>query len=840
MKVDQSTQLRELRAELIESLAEYGESIQRLIPAQNSISRQIEEIRSLISTIPIQHRILRHLVPDEIGSRWDQILEADSDTCRWVLEPVEGEDRTNRQKVRNNFINWLRAGNDVLHISGNPGAGKSTLMKFIGGNSRTQEELRAWAGNKKLIFGQFYSWAAGTEAQRTLPGLLKSLLFQALSQHPGLMEHVFPRQIEQMRISPVQLDPSLERFQDFGSKQIQKAFDLLLNKVEQFDCRACFLIDGLDEFEGDDLSHEDLATKLGAWTAGGNIKLLLSSRPWRPFLTTFAAHQRLHLHELNEVDIMTYCIRQLEQDREIRRIGVDLMRNTIDIVVRELACHARGVFLWAHLVLDIIRQDIRRRYSISLLKAKLREYPSDLDDLYNTLREPIEKSPIDRKLSNRMLLLAAAAPKEFSLSALAVSWLPEDDESGLLDPNFPPSTKCHPYSNTVILEREQCVSERVGGLTRGFLELVTVKTPGWDSAEQKVRFCHRTARDYWKSNARRYATLEESWSEFNQSDPFGRIYLAELIHSRVSESTSVSEYLNQPFCRNFNFDTIRKFEIPLQQLLRPMWNDGRCSHQNSSHDQTISFLHYAAYCRLDQFVLSEVAKNSRAYPDSPEMSILLTSMCTALKSKCENYDLVLSLLQSHVDMGNMIDANISQEHRIPELQNGPVPVWVIALAIGLEEVIGQLGKIFNSRRGRHGKRGINRSLLRICRLLDELIVRLHHSISMTLGVGRRTFMQRILRAHFVPDTLVELGADQLLELAEYVGAGPTNVQGKKATDDQSSHPPSDWVLDTVRIIEETAYSGGTRKRDYQVCYWGLFSPTVSLREIYRGFSYRVF
>lgn len=129
LKTDQSRQLKNLRAELLDSLDKHIQSIQGLSPAQLSISQQLREIQSLMTIIPIQHRILRHLLPDEVVPRWDQIIDADPDTCRWVLEPVEGE-QDYRQEIRNGFISWLRTYSGVLHISGNPGAGKSTLMKL--------------------------------------------------------------------------------------------------------------------------------------------------------------------------------------------------------------------------------------------------------------------------------------------------------------------------------------------------------------------------------------------------------------------------------------------------------------------------------------------------------------------------------------------------------------------------------------------------------------------------------------------------------------------------------------------------------------------------------------
>lgn len=126
-------------------------------------------MEALLTTVPLQHRILRQLIFEDMGSRWSQILDADPHTCRWILEddPDASEESESdsdsshglksrvssdvhsdsgsatssseyssnsewevelihREDTRNSFISWLTSGQDVLHISGNAGSGKST------------------------------------------------------------------------------------------------------------------------------------------------------------------------------------------------------------------------------------------------------------------------------------------------------------------------------------------------------------------------------------------------------------------------------------------------------------------------------------------------------------------------------------------------------------------------------------------------------------------------------------------------------------------------------------------------------------------------------------------
>jgi Cdc6-like AAA superfamily ATPase len=46
------------------------------------------------------------------------------------------------------FLNWLSSGTGIYHVSGKPGSGKSTLMKFLCDHPHTKAELEKWAGKQ--------------------------------------------------------------------------------------------------------------------------------------------------------------------------------------------------------------------------------------------------------------------------------------------------------------------------------------------------------------------------------------------------------------------------------------------------------------------------------------------------------------------------------------------------------------------------------------------------------------------------------------------------------------------------------------------------------------------
>jgi hypothetical protein len=78
----------------------------------------------------------------------------------------------------------LEKRNGIFWIRGKAGSGKSTLMKFLCTDPRTIPHLRIWAEDKKLVFGKYFFWSAGTPLQKSREGLLRLLLFDILNERP--------------------------------------------------------------------------------------------------------------------------------------------------------------------------------------------------------------------------------------------------------------------------------------------------------------------------------------------------------------------------------------------------------------------------------------------------------------------------------------------------------------------------------------------------------------------------------------------------------------------------------------------------------------------------------
>ncbi len=121
---------------------------------------------------------LMSLVPPERDERLEQIDQNFAHTFNWAYEdPSIG------------LSQWLRKGIGIFWISGKPGSGKSTFMKFLLNDCRTGELVYSWK-SKSQIVASFFFHHRGTHLQKSFDGLLRSLLSQILEKEPRLFPAV--------------------------------------------------------------------------------------------------------------------------------------------------------------------------------------------------------------------------------------------------------------------------------------------------------------------------------------------------------------------------------------------------------------------------------------------------------------------------------------------------------------------------------------------------------------------------------------------------------------------------------------------------------------------------
>ena len=151
-------------AQLQSSLSDLNEGLQvaPLSEGARANLRRLKGIQEGALDVLAQKRILNGLAFDEMHHRVGQITEAHPGTFDWFYNDMPTRNETGfespssikptgniseaKRDARSRFTNWLSSGTGIFHISGRMGSGKSTLMKYLSGHSRTKDEIGNWAG----------------------------------------------------------------------------------------------------------------------------------------------------------------------------------------------------------------------------------------------------------------------------------------------------------------------------------------------------------------------------------------------------------------------------------------------------------------------------------------------------------------------------------------------------------------------------------------------------------------------------------------------------------------------------------------------------------------------
>ncbi|KAJ4304927.1 hypothetical protein N0V90_000455 [Kalmusia sp. IMI 367209] len=455
-----------------------------------SLSSTLGELATNGLTISRAQQILTSLYSPDMQLRESAIGTAHHHTFDWLYP-------TSDYESENTLANWLRSGEGVYWVAGKAGSGKSTLLKHIVRSPKTLELLRPWATPRELVLCSYFFWNAGSRLQKSQQGLIQSLLFDILRLCPELIQQIFTD--DDVYNTPISWD------HDSLMVALQKTLRFSIDRY-----RFCFIIDGLDEYEGD---HHELVHMLRTDFSSESMKILLSSRPWNVFQEAFGRKSEAYLclEDHTKEDILNYVNNTME--RSLAFVELKNIDTRCEKLVQDIVKRAQGVFIWVVLVVRSLIRGFSNADTFEDLQKRLHAFPRELGPFFRHMYDSIE--PMYRQEAAKYFQVASTARSSYRL--LTYDLLCATDLENVILTYL----RGIEWGDSSHQARLQQAKKRVNARTQGLLE-----TFGQDNL--KVDFYHRSVQDFLHLQDMQdilSADLPDGWdSDFDLC----RIFLAEV------------------------------------------------------------------------------------------------------------------------------------------------------------------------------------------------------------------------------------------------------------------------------------------------------------------------
>ncbi|RDW65991.1 hypothetical protein BP6252_09626 [Coleophoma cylindrospora] len=291
----------------------------------------------------------------KIDERLTSLTAAQGNTCRWFLTKPE-------------FIAWhdlsqLPDHGGFLWIKGNPGTGKSTLMKFLFEDAKLNAK-----GDPSKITLSFFFLARGTIEEKSTTGLYRSLLHQLFAKVADLQDSLEWMTADGARV----IDRS-----GWNEEALKQTFTHAIRKLGSRS--LTIFVDALDECDKDHATgmvcfFEELCDC--ARETQVRLQICFSSRHY-PTITIEKGIEVTLEAEIGHIeDLQKYIKSKL-------RLGQSTQAESLRSEILE---KSSGIFLWAVLVIDILNSEYPgSSRSIKKIRARLKEIPPGLTKLFKMI-----------------------------------------------------------------------------------------------------------------------------------------------------------------------------------------------------------------------------------------------------------------------------------------------------------------------------------------------------------------------------------------------------------------------------------------------------------------------
>ncbi|KAH7127517.1 ankyrin repeat-containing domain protein [Dactylonectria macrodidyma] len=246
------------------------------------------------------------------------------------------------------FQDWIKRDRSLLWIKGKPGSGKSTLLKCMLCTAEEELVLRDHS-----IVLSFFFHGRGTELQKSLLGLFRSLLHQLSLRVPE----------------------SLSTLVDTFKKRCDTIVWLFVGALDE--CGEENAVHPIDYLKL-------LITKLSPTTHP--FRVCFSCRHYPILELDYGL--AISMKHVNHEDIATFVKTQLST----------LGKGTASTITDTITRRADGVFTWARLVVKDVLTLTRKGEGVRRIQVEIQRIPPDLDDLYDGLLRSMEQRARSRRL----------------------------------------------------------------------------------------------------------------------------------------------------------------------------------------------------------------------------------------------------------------------------------------------------------------------------------------------------------------------------------------------------------------------------------------------------------
>ncbi|KAI1073061.1 hypothetical protein LB507_009050, partial [Fusarium sp. FIESC RH6] len=386
-------------------------------------------------------QLLESLNFESIDARKTTIKAAQSKTCRWFLkhEAYLAWKDPDKTPEHHGFL-WIR---------GKPGAGKSTIMKFIYLDTKKSDK------KNEIVTASFFFNARGDTLERTVSGMYRSLLLQLFTGFPDL----------QCVLDDSDLIPQNQT----TCPSLNCLKDLLRSAVLKLGQRSftCF-IDALDECDEQQVMDlvsffEDVAET--CTESRVRLQICFSSRHYPYIDIKRGIPLTVERQEGHASDLESYI------NFNLRIKDPALLAELKD----QMLVKASGVFLWVVLVVDRLN-DENRRGRLNLRK-RLEQIPNGLGDLFREMLRRDASNEAELQLCLMWILLSKRPlkPDEYYHALWSGLYL-----EGVTDSDMP---------EVDAIDANDCFEKSVISSSKGLAEITKGKAP-------TVQFMHESVRDF--------------------------------------------------------------------------------------------------------------------------------------------------------------------------------------------------------------------------------------------------------------------------------------------------------------------------------------------------------